>query len=224
MNRKVTSELKILATAVSKYCVGLEGNISGKVDSNSFLVKASGHSLQGLDDTDLITFDFNNTQLDSFNKKGSMELGFHNFLLSFPNIKHVAHTHPAHTVAVLCTEYAVDFANRRMFPDQVVFNGSKTCLVPYAKPGEELTELVKLHVDSFIKTEGYFPKLILLENHGVIACGSSIKECIIITDICEKAAEIYTKSLSIGNVHFLSDEQVYNLVKDEKEKYRLEQL
>jgi ribulose-5-phosphate 4-epimerase/fuculose-1-phosphate aldolase len=224
MNRRVATELELLAATVSKYCVGMEGNISGKADNSSFLIKASGHSLQGLKDTGLITFDFNNTQLDNFNKKGSMELGFHTFLLGFPNVKYVAHTHPAHTLAVLCTEHAADFANKRLFPDQVVFNGSKTCLVPYAKPGEELTELVKLHVDSFIKTEGYFPKLILLENHGVIACGSSIKECIIITDICEKAAEIYTKSLSIGNVHFLSDEQVYNLVKDEKEKYRLEQL
>lgn len=224
MHKKIINELKTLAGAVSKYCVGMEGNISGKVDSSSFLIKASGHSLQGLEDMDLITFDLNNTQLDNFTKKGSMELGFHTFLLGFPNVKYVAHTHPAHTLAVLCTEHAADFANRRLFPDQVVFNSAKTCLVPYAKPGEELTKLVKLHVHSFIKRKGYFPKLILLENHGVIACGSSIKECTIITDICEKAAEVYTKSLSIGNVHFLSDEQVGNLTKDEKEKYRLEQL
>jgi len=224
MDRRVATELELLAATVAKYCVGMEGNISGKGDNSSFLIKASGYSLQGLKDTDLIAFDFNNTQLDNFNKKGSMELGFHTFLLGLPNVKYVAHTHPAHTLAVLCTEHAADFANRRLFPDQVVFNSAKTCLVPYAKPGEELTELVKLHVHSFNKREGYFPKLILLENHGVIACGSSIKECTIITDICEKAAEVYTNSLSMGKVHFLSDEQVGNLTKDEKEKYRLEQL
>lgn len=224
MHKKVINELKTLAGAVSKYCVGMEGNISGKVDSSSFLLKASGHSLQGLEDTDLITFDFNNTQLDNFNKKGSMELGFHTFLLSFPNVNYVAHTHPAHTLTVLCTEYTAGFVNRRLFPDQVVFNGPKTCLVPYAKPGEELTELVKLYVNSFIKREGYFPKLILLQNHGVIACGSSTKECSIITDICEKAAEIYARSLSIGSTCFLSHLQVSSLVEDKKEKYRLEQL
>jgi len=224
MDRRVATELGLLADTVSKYCVGMEGNISGKADNSSFLIKASGHSLQGLKNTDLITFDFSNTQLDNFDKKGSMELGFHTFLIGFPNVKYVAHTHPAHTLAVLCTEYASDFASNRLFPDQVVFNGSKTCLVPYAKPGEELTELVKLHVNSFIKTQGYFPKLILLKNHGVIACGSSIRECTTITDICEKAAEVYIKSLSMGNIQFLSDQQVGSLVKDEKEKYRLEQL
>jgi ribulose-5-phosphate 4-epimerase/fuculose-1-phosphate aldolase len=139
-------------------------------------------------------------------------------------VNYVAHTHPVHTLTVLCTEYATSFANRRLFPDQVVFNGAKACLVPYAKPGEELTDLVRMHVNSFIKREEYFPKLILLQNHGLIACGSSIKECIIIADICEKAAEVYVRSLSIGSTHFLLDEQVSNLVKDEKEKYRLEQL
>jgi L-fuculose-phosphate aldolase len=224
MHKRVIKELKTLAKAAAKHCIGMEGNISGKVDSSSFLIKASGHSLQDLEDTDLITYNHSNTQLDNFSKKGSMELGFHTFLLGFTTVKYIAHTHPANTLSILCTERASDFANSRLFPDQVVFNGSKTCLVPYAKPGEELTELVKLHVDSFIKTEGYFPKLILLENHGVIACGSSIKECTIITDICEKAAEVYIKSLGIGNVHFLSEEQVVDLVQDEKEKYRLEQL
>lgn len=224
MHKKVINELKTLAGAVCKYCVGMEGNISGKVDSSSFLLKASGHSLQGLEDKDLITFDFNNTQLDNFNKKGSMELGFHTFLLSFTNINYVAHTHPVSTLAVLCTEHTTDFVNRRLFPDQVVFNGPKTCIVPYAKPGEELTELVKLYVNSFIKKEGYFPKLILLQNHGVIACGSSVKECIIVTDICEKAAKVYIRSLTMGNTCFLSHEQVSSLVEDRKEKYRLKQL
>ena len=136
MHKKVINELKTLAGAVCKYCVGMEGNISGKVGGSSFLLKASGHSLQGLEDKDLITFDFNNTQLDNFNKKGSMELGFHTFLLSFTNINYVAHTHPVSTLAVLCTEHITDFVNRRLFPDQVVFNGPKTCIIPYAKPVE----------------------------------------------------------------------------------------
>jgi ribulose-5-phosphate 4-epimerase/fuculose-1-phosphate aldolase len=222
--KRIAAELTALAASVSKYCVGMEGNISGKVGTQSFLIKASGHSLSELDHTSLISFDFNNTQLDNFNKKGSMELGFHTFLLSFPNINYVAHTHPEYTLAVLCTEKASEFANNRLFPDQVVFNNTRACLVPYAKPGEDLTSLIKLYVNSFIEKERYFPKLILLKNHGVIACGGSIKECITVTDICEKAAKIYISSSAIGNMYFLTTEQVNSLSVDEKEKYRLEQL
>lgn len=224
MNKKVVDQLKALANKVSKHCVGMEGNISGKVDSTSFMIKASGHSLHNLDSTGIVTLNFNNTQLDNFNKRGSMELGFHNFLLSFPDIHYIAHTHPISTLSILCTKHATEFAGKRLFPDQVIFNGAKTCLIPYAKPGDELTSAVKLGVNFFIKKEGYFPKLILLENHGIIACGSTIKECITVTDICEKAAKVYIKSLQVGSTCFLEDEQVSSLILDEKEKYRLKQL
>ena len=63
-------------------------------------------------------------------------------------------------------------------------------------------------------------KLILLKNHGIIACGKTSEECIIISEICEKAAEIFIGSKLIDNMNFLSSFQVNNLIFDEKEKYR----
>ena len=69
------------------------------------------------------------------------------------------------TLKILCSDKAWEFASFRLFPDQIVFNGKKSCLVPYAKPGLELTEEIKKCVDEFIKKEGSLPKLILLKNH-----------------------------------------------------------
>ena len=94
----------------------------------------------------------------------------------------------------------------------------KSCLVPYAKPGLELTALIKEKVEAFIKTEGYFPKLILLESHGVIICGKTVGECVIGTEICEKSAEIIMANK--GNSKFLSDSDVKALTEDKQEKYR----
>jgi len=217
---KISNDLVILSKSVSKYCVGMEGNISGKIDENSILIKASGQNLSSLNVDDLVNFSMDGIQLNNLDKRGSMELSFHTFLLGFEGINYISHTHPTNTLKILCSDYSNDFANKRLFPDQVVFNSVKVCLVPYAKPGEELTELIKKNVNLFINEEGYFPKLILLKNHGIIACGASINECIITTDICEKAAEIFFGSIMLGNIHFLTDKQINDLIIDDKEKYR----
>jgi len=208
-----------LSHSVSKFCVGMEGNVSMKTNLG-LTIKASGSKLSNLNDKDLVSYDFLGKQVDNFEKRGSMELGFHIFLLQQEDINFIAHTHPINTLKILCTEDIDTFANYRLFPDQVVFNGKKSCIVPYAKPGDELTEKIKTQVNIFIKTNNEFPKLILLKNHGIIACGKTSEECIIISEICEKAAEIFIGSKLIDNMNFLSSFQVNNLIFDEKEKYR----
>ena len=149
-----------------------------------------------------------------------MELGFHTFLLGFDGINYISHTHPTNTLKILCSDMCELFSSNRLFPDQVVFNGVKSCLVPYAKPGDDLTNIIKINVNEFIDREGYFPKVILLENHGIITCGKTIDECIISTDICEKSADIFIGSLSLGKINFLTDLESKDLVNDKNEKYR----
>lgn len=205
-----------LSKRVSKYCVGMEGNISGK-DGETFYIKASGKCLYNLTSNDLVKFDFNGNQIDNLEKRGSMELGFHIFLLKHRNINFISHTHPTKTLSILSSSNFLEFANKRIFPDQVIFNGEKSCVVPYAKPGDELTQLIQKQVNQFINENNTFPKLILLQNHGIIACGSTIEECSIVSDICEKSAEIY---LSTSGINFLTDKDIKSLLNDEKEKYR----
>ena len=208
-----------LSHSVSKYCVGMEGNVSMKID-DGFLIKASGAKLESLTKSDLVRLDFNKNQKDNFERKPSMEIGFHSYLLQQDGINFVAHTHPVNTLKILCTDEITTFGNSRMFPDQVVFNGSRSCVVPYAKPGEDLNDLIKSKVKNFIETYGEFPNLILMMNHGIIVSGKTIDECITITDICEKSAKIFIGSKMLGNQKFLTKIQIGDLVLDDKEKYR----
>jgi L-fuculose-phosphate aldolase len=219
----IQSDLLTLSNHVSKYCVGMEGNVSAKVDGG-LLIKSSGSKLYKLSKDDLVHFNFKGEQLNNFDRKGSMELGFHIFLMGFDGVNFISHTHPSNTLKILSTDLSKTFSNNRIFPDQVIFNGKKSCLVPYAKPGSDLTEVIKICVNSFIKEEGYFPKLILLQNHGIISCGKSIDECIIVSDICEKSAEIFIGSKLLGNQKFLTKYEISELVDDDNEKYRQELL
>jgi ribulose-5-phosphate 4-epimerase/fuculose-1-phosphate aldolase len=217
MYNDVVNELKSLSESVSNFCVGMEGNVSGKVSKTKFLIKASGSKLNVLGEEDLIECDIFGNQLSNLNKKPSMELGFHTWLLSFESINFVSHTHPNNTLKILCSDKAIKFSEERLFPDQVIFNGKKSCFVPYTMPGDKLTNKIKESMNLFTEKQGYVPSLILLENHGIITFGKTIDECIISTQICEKSAEIF---VGVDNPKFLSLEEIEEIQTDKKENYR----
>jgi len=218
----VFDEVLNLAKKVSQYTIAGEGNVSIR-DGNTMLIKASGSTLETMKDKDLVRCDLEGKALRGEKKKPSMEVSFHAWILkSFPEINCVCHTHPTHTIKILCSGRTHDFTNKRLFPDQVVRNGSKSCLVPYATPGAPLREVIKLSVEEFIGKNGYFPKLILLSNHGIITASASIKEAIVSTLMCEKSAEIFIGAKMLNNIQFLTPEEVAAVDTNPNEKYRRE--
>lgn len=207
-------DLMQLSASISQYCVGMEGNVSCR-DGEDFLIKASGAQLGYIFSDDFVRLNINGEKISESDKNPSIESDFHLLLYKkYPEIKYIAHCHPINTLKILCSNYnnARIFAKERLFPEQVVFNGAKSILVNYAHPGEDLAKEIEKNLTKEI------PKLILLKNHGIIACGSSIDECSIITDICEKSADIFF-SVS-GEYDVLSNEEVSRILDDEKEKCR----
>ena len=185
-------ELLELSYCVSPQTICGEGNVSMREEGDTFLIKASGTTLDTLDYEDLVRCDLDGNPLPDEEKKPSMEVAFHAwFYRTFPDINFVSHTHPTNTVKILCSSRFSTFGSQRMFPDQVVRNGARSCMVPYATPGPLLKDAIDIHLTEFIKRENRFPKLILLQNHGIITASASAKECAISALMCEKSAEIY---------------------------------
>ena len=211
-----------LAKSVSQFTIAGEGNVSVR-DGDAMLIKASGSTLETMTDEDLVRCDLDGNALEGERKKPSMEVSFHAWILkTFPEINCVCHTHPTHTIKILCSGRILDFANRRLFPDQVVRNGTKSCVVPYATPGAPLREAIKISVEEFMGRNGFFPKLILLNNHGIITASASIQEAIVSTLMCEKSAEIFIGAKMLNTMQFLTPEQVVELDTNPSEKYRRE--
>ena len=214
------SNILELAKAVSQFAIAGEGNVSVR-DENSFLIKASGAELISLTQDDLVRCDFNCNTLNGNKKKPSMEVSFHAWILeTFSNINYVCHTHPTHTNKILCSGLIYDFANKRLFPDQIVRNGVKSCVVPYATPGVELKNAIIESVRKFMLLNEYFPKLILLKNHGIITASASVQEAIVSTLMCEKSAEIFIGAIMLNDIQFLTQEQISAVDSDPSEKYR----
>ena len=213
-------ELLELAYAIHPFTVCGEGNVSCR-DGSDFLIKASGTDLLGLHCDDLVRGGMNGKPHEDEELKPSMEVSFHAWILrTFPQINFVAHTHPTHTNKILCSERIFSFAKRRLFPDQIVRNGSRACVVPYATPGKPLKKAVEESIIEFMGSEKYFPKLILLQNHGIITAAASAKDCVSSTLMCEKSAEIYSGARAMGSINYLTKEQIAEVDMSPDEKYR----
>lgn len=209
-----------LAHALGPYAICGEGNVSVK-DDDCIWIKASGTSLDTLEKKDLVACKMSGVPYDALGPKPSIENGFHAWILrEFDVIKFVAHTHPPKTMQVVCSEQIWSFAEHRLFPDQVVRNGAKSCVVPYAMPGNPLLNEIEKSVLAFVEEEGYFPKLILLQNHGIIVASTSHKDCIASTMMCEKSAEIFIGAKILGQTRFLSEDEVNEVDKSPSEERR----
>ena len=79
---------------------------------------------------------------------------------------------------------------------------------------------IEKSVRAFIEEEGYFPKLILLQNHGIIVASTSHKDCIASTLMCEKSAEIFIGAKVLGQTRFLSEDEVNEVDKSPSEERR----
>lgn len=218
-----------------------EGNTSARLDESTFWVKASGSSLATLDpngltqcqtqplvdllsenslsDQDIETA-LLDSRVDSASRKPSVEAMFHAWLLTLPGINFVGHTHPIAVNALLSSPRAGDFADRRIFPDEIVCCGPKSVLLPYCDPGLTLAQSIRTEVERYQKSSGLLPRLILLENHGMIALGGTPNAVLATTLITQKAARITLGAITAGGPNYLTPENVNRIAGRSDEHYR----
>jgi len=153
-------------------------------------------------------------------RKPSVEAMFHAWLLTLPGVHFVGHTHPVAVNAILCSERAGEFAARRLFPDEIVCCGPASVLVPYVDPGLKLAQAIRRAVLDFIQTHAQPPRVILLENHGLIALGATGPAVLATSLMATKAAETFLGAAALGGPRFLSAEQVARIAGRRDEHYR----
>jgi rhamnose utilization protein RhaD (predicted bifunctional aldolase and dehydrogenase) len=221
-----------------------EGNTSVRLDADTFAVKASGSNLatltvagtancrfdrllpllaaEGLSDAHIDEALFA-ARISNEAKKPSVEAIFHAYLLTLPGVNYVGHTHPVAVNALLCSRHARSFATHRLFPDEIVCCGVESVFVPYTDPGLKLSQAIKAATEDYIRRLARAPRVILLENHGLIALGSTPEAVLAATLMAVKAARIYASAAaSSGGADpvFLSPEQVTRIAGRPDEHYR----
>ena len=218
-----------------------EGNTSAKIDEETFLVKASGSCLETLGEDDAVACRFDALlpmldedsitdqeiedrllacRVDSSAKKPSVETLFHSYLLSLPGIEFVGHTHSIAVNQILCSPLAEKFATNRLFPDEIVCCGSQSVFVPYVDPGLTLSQVIRDKTKAFIDEFKNPPRVILLQNHGLISLGKTSGAVKAAMLMAHKAAQIFVGAAALGGPVFMSDAEVDRIANRIDEHYR----
>ena len=222
-----------------------EGNTSLRLDAETFAVKASGSNLASLRAADLSACRFDRllplldapaatdaeidrvlfaARVNEADKKPSIEALFHAYLLTLPGVACVGHVHAIAVNQILCSPRARDYAERRACPDEIVMCGIESVFVPYAEPGLGLAQSIRREVQAFVRRTGREPKIILLQNHGIIAVGPSPKAVLGSLLMAEKAAEIFVGAAALGGPVFLTVAQCERIAGRPDEHYRQKML
>jgi rhamnose utilization protein RhaD (predicted bifunctional aldolase and dehydrogenase) len=228
------------------YVIIGEGNTSCVIDGeDAFLIKASGQQMNGIEPEGFVAVRFapilqmlENDPGDLEAQKAvmreaklypdapglpSVEVSFHAMLLKECGVKFIGHTHPTAVNRIMCSTKAELFARNRLFPDEVVLCGPESVFVPYADPGLPLALVIRERVREYMSFYSEAPKVILLQNHGVIGLGQTASEVLNITAMCVKAAHIFAGACMVGEPVFMSPEDIAHIYRRPDEIYRRQQ-
>jgi rhamnose utilization protein RhaD (predicted bifunctional aldolase and dehydrogenase) len=218
-----------------------EGNTSVRLDARSFLVKASGSNLAALreqevvecktdlllgmlDETGLSDTEVDNqlmaSRVDPKARKPSVEALFHAWFLTLADIHYVGHAHAPAVNRILCSPRAREFATKRILPDEIVCCDVASVFVPYTDPGLRLAQEIRKRTEAFITKHQRPPRVVLLENHGIITLGKTAEAVLAAMLMAEKTAVIWLGAAALGGPIFLSSKQVARIAGRPDEAWR----
>jgi rhamnose utilization protein RhaD (predicted bifunctional aldolase and dehydrogenase) len=199
------------------------GNTSVKLDDHRMLVKASGINLtQVTQDNGYVAVDYLyiRTFLSGFSLNGldkkqrevvanesmqssklsndgkpSIETFLHAMLSTY-----TLHTHPVAVNILACQENWKE-ALGDIWPDAI--------FVPYQTPGIDLAIAMSDELNAYVMIHGYFPKVVFLQNHGLIISSDNPTEVIKLTD---QVSQVIEKHLNLDLQRYRNITPLQNLL------------
>ncbi len=224
------------------YAILGEGNTSARASDATFWVKASGTEMRTIDASGFVEVRFDRVlaMLDApalsdaeikealtaskvnaaANGHPSVETVLHAIGLQLEGVNFIGHTHPTAINAITCSVgFEAAFAGR-LFPDEIVVCGPAPVLVPYVDPGPPLAREVRARIEAYLDTYGEAPKVIHVQNHGMIALGRTAQQVANITAMAVKAARILAGTYAMGGPRFMTPQAVARIHTRPDEHYR----
>ena len=224
------------------YAILGEGNTSARIAADSFWVKASGAEMRTIGAGGFVQVRFDRVldMLQAGNlsdaevKAGleaarvdpeakarpSVETVLHALALRLDGVNFVGHTHPTAVNALLCSKKAEEAIAGRLFPDEIVYCGPAPVYIPYTDPGVPLAKAVRDAIDGYLDEHRKVPKVILMQNHGLITLGKTASEVENITAMYVKTARVILGAYALGGLHFMTPEAVARIHTRPDELYR----
>lgn len=239
---QLTAMSRHLGDPALDYAILGEGNASARIDDETFWVKASGAEMRTIEADGFVRVRFDRVLAlleagplsdeevragleaakadPSAKGRPSVETVLHALVLQVGGTGFVGHTHPTAVNAILCSARAEEVIAGRLFPDEIVYCGPAPVYVPYTDPGIPLACAVAEAIDRHLAEYGQAPKVVLMQNHGMIALGKTAVEVENITAMVVKTSRVILGACALGGPHFLSSAAVNRIHTRPDEKYR----
>ena len=181
------------------------GNVSARVDENTFVITPTGRDFEGMTNEDIVTVNI---------KDGSYEAGKHpssEYLIHLvtykvnPEARFIIHTHQP--VASAISTLGVDFTDIRQYIPEgmtrdVHILGNTIPTTPYEMNGTK--DMMKSIGRTWKKNK--FATALLMKNHGALCWGADDKEAFFVTKMLEKMSRwIYASILETPEEDFEFD-------------------
>jgi len=195
-----------------------DGNLSVRTERGTILITRSAVCKGDVTERDILEINLHGDIL-SGSGKISTESKLHLFIYqNRKDVKAVVHAHPVYATAFASSRDSLD---RPVFPEVILTLG-RIPLCKYATPStDELPESLKHHVN--------YANAFLLENHGAVTVGATIKQAYFRMEKLEHTAKTIFIANKIGGIkeipkHKLDAlysvaEKNYGIKVDEKNKY-----
>lgn len=204
-----------------------EGGCAVK-SGDRFFVSRRGAYLTALTSGDLVELDHARTtelvsletladeamedvQISSKSIKPSLDAILFAYLFSLDENKYALHVQPVEINQIIGSPRARQFAERRTVAHEVISRGVSSMLTAYADPGLPLAREVKRKLSLWRDRYKVVPKLILIQNHGMIVLGNSQEEILRTTEMMLKSAQTFIGAAMMGGPAFLTPDNVLHL-------------
>jgi rhamnose utilization protein RhaD (predicted bifunctional aldolase and dehydrogenase) len=233
---------RVLGDPALDYAILGEGNSSARTDDETFWVKASGAEMRTIEASGFVQVRFGGVlsmleaeELDDAGVKAGLEAArvdpaatarpsvetvLHALALKLDGVNFVGHTHPTAVNAILCSQKAEEAIAGRLFPDEIVYCGPAPVYIPYTDPGVPLARKVRDEIDRYLDEYRERPKVVLMQNHGLMALGQTALEVENITAMYVKTARVILGAYALDGPHFMSAEAVARIHTRPDEQYR----
>jgi len=190
------------------FVAAYDGNLSARIDDKKLLITPSGRCKGELEEKDLLEIDYEGNVLTG-DGLVSAEVKMH--LLAYQNRKEVnavVHSHPVHASAFCIANKDL---SQPIFPELILSLG-KIPLCKYSTLStDEVEESILPHIS--------YAWILLLQNHGILALGKTIKDAYFKVEKLEHFAKIMTVAEILGGANKLSVDQLKKLYMISEEIY-----
>lgn len=182
------------------FVTATDGNVSVRVSPNEILTTPTSLCKGWVKEDDLVLIDAEGNHFEGTGR-ASTEIKMHLFMYQQrSDVNAVVHAHPPHLTGFAVAGEALD---HHVLPEVIVGIGK----IPLAKYATPSTHEVSESLSPYIKDHD----VILMQNHGAVACGKDLWEAYFRIEKAEHAAKIIYIARMLGGERKLTKHEVEKL-------------